>query len=589
MGTYLNPGNEGFSMIVKGDYVDKTGMISLVNSTIGTTKSLCCISRPRRFGKSYAAQMLCAYYDRSCDSHELFDHLAIAGDSTYEKHLNQYHVISLDISGFVSAAKRKGISLSEVPDRIEKALLAELAEAGQQNRESIYFQENVRNTGTPEPEMPGFEIQGTDTSETTFTEQKTTAALIQEAETGESLTESIIRFVKETRTKIVFIIDEWDSMIRETKYDREAQERYLNLLREWFKNNNFTPTVVAAAFMTGILPIKKDGSQSAISDFQEYTMLDPLCYAKYVGFTGDEVRELCRNRGASFERMKKWFDGYTVGDFHSIYNPYSVMQTLASGKYRSYWKKTSAAETLKTYIDMDEDGLQEDIARLSAGEEIVVDTDSFQNDVETFTCKDDVLTLLVHLGYLTYEEISDSDDHDDEEPTGVVRIPNEEVRTEFKKMLRRATHKDLIRLIRKSDQLLKDTLAQNAEAVASAIQEIHDSEYAPTFYNDEQSLRYVVKFAYISCVDQYAKVEELPSGRGIADVAFIPKRRSPLPAMIVELKWNQSSGGAIAQILEKGYHKVFEKYGGDVILAGISYDRKSKKHECRITRLALPL
>ncbi|MBO6207698.1 MAG: AAA family ATPase [Lachnospiraceae bacterium] len=534
MGTYLNPGNGGFERIVSSDYVDKTGLISLINGTIGTTKSLTCISRPRRFGKSYAAKMLCAYYDKTCDSHDLFDRYEISGDESYEKHINRYHVINLDISGFISSAKSSEKPIRNVPKDIDKALLQEVR------------------------------------------------SVCSELKEKNNLNECLLELVRSTQTKIVFIIDEWDSMIREAKDDPEAQEIYLNLLRGWFKNNNFTPEVVAAAYMTGILPIKKDGSQSAISDFQEYSVLEPLQFAKYVGFTEEEVRNQCEKMHKSFESMKKWYDGYTVGDCHSIYNPYSVMQALESGKYKSYWKKTSAAETLMTYIDMDQDGLQDDIARLIAGETIVVDTDFFQNDVETFTSKDDVLTLLIHLGYLTYEEVSESYDENDEQLTGLAHIPNEEVRSEFEKILRKAKHKELIRLVQKSDRLLQDTIEGNENAVACAIQEVHDSEYAPNFYNNEQSLRYVIKMAYLSCVDQYAKVEELPSGHGLADVVFLPNRRSSLPAMIIELKWNKSEEGAIRQILDKNYPKILEQFGGKILLAGINYDEETKKHSCKI-------
>ena len=397
-----------------------------------------------------------------------------------------------------------------------------------------------------------------------------------------SLNDGLLKFVRSTNTKIVFIIDEWDSLIREAKNDLDTQEIYLNLLRGWFKNNNFTPEAVAAAYIIGILPIKKDGSQSAISDFREYSVLDPLDYAEYVGFTEEEVKEQCEKHNRNFDSMKQWYDGYTVGDCCSIYNPYSVMQAVATGKYKSYWKKTSAAETLMTYIDMDQDGLQDDIARLIAGESIVVDTDSFQNDVETFTCKDDVLTLLIHLGYLTYKEVSESYDEDDEQLTGLARIPNEEVRSEFEKILRKAKHKELIKLVQKSDQLLQDTLAGKEDEVSKVVQEVHDSEYAPNFYNNEQSLRYVIKMAYISCVDQYAKVEELPSGHGIADVVFLPNRRSLLPAMIIELKWNKSEDGAIRQILDKNYPRILERFGGKIVLVGINYDEDTKKHTCRI-------
>ena len=538
MGTYLNPGNSGFAEMLQSDYVDKTGLISLINETIGTKKKLSCVSRPRRFGKSYAAQMLCAYYDKNCDSHELFDEFEIAKDQTYEDHINRYHVINLDMTSFISQAKKKKQSLEDIPVKVDQAI------------------------------------------------QDDVFALYPELKRHDQLNDCLLELVRKTNTRIIFVIDEWDSMIREAKDDEAAQEAYLNLLRGWFKNNNFTPEAVAAAYITGILPIKKDGSQSAISDFREYSVLDPMDFAKYVGFTEEEVKDQCIKHHKSFDNMKKWYDGYTLGDCRSIYNPYSVMQALGSGKYKSYWKKTSAAETLMTYIDMDQDGLQDDIARLIAGESIVVDTDSFQNDVETFTCKDDVLTLLIHLGYLTYEEVNDSyGDEEDEQLTGLACIPNEEVRSEFEKILRKAKHSSLIQLVKRSDQLLQDTIACNSDSVAKVIQDVHESEYAPTWYNNEQALRYVVKMAYISCIDQYGKVEELPTGHGIADVVFIPKRRSVLPAMIVELKWDKSAEGAIKQIKDKNYPKALDQFVGQLLLVGINYDESSKMHTCRIEKI----
>ncbi|MBQ6504029.1 MAG: AAA family ATPase [Flexilinea sp.] len=535
MGTYLNPGNDGFTRIIQNNYVDKTGLIGLINASIDTSDNLICISRPRRFGKSYAARMLCAYYDLSCDSYELFQRYEIAKDPSFEKHLNQYHVISLDISGFVSDAKMLGISMKEIPALISKKVLADVI--------SIH------------PDLTGHT----------------------------SLNDCILALVRKTRTKVVFIIDEWDAVIREAKTETEVQERYLSLLRGWFKNDNFTPTAVAAAYMTGILPIKKDGSQSAISDFREYTILDPLEYSEYVGFNETEVRHLCEEKNRSFDKIKKWYDGYTVGDKHSIYNPYSVMCALQSGKYTSYWKNTSAVETLLTYIDMDEEGLQQEVAKLIAGEKIEVDPYFFQNDIETFRSKDDVLTLLIHLGYLTYEEAADSYG-DKDIYTGYAWIPNEEVRTEFEKILRKSNHKELIELVKKSDQLLKDTIAGNETAVASAFEQVRDMSYAPAYYNDEQSLRYAIKMAYISSIDQYARVEEMPSGHGLADVVFIPKRKSPLPAMVVELKWDKPVDGAITQIKDRNYPAFLKGYGGDIILAGITYDEQTKHHTCKIEK-----
>lgn len=530
MGMYINPGNEGFAGIRNGRYVDKSGLIRLVNETIDTPERLTCISRPRRFGKSYAARMLTAYYDCTCDSHRLFGDLAIAQDENYEKHLNQYNVICLEITSFISNARRQGISLREVPNMIAAAVQKELKSA--------------------------FSCQ---------TE-------------GQSLTESLVRIAEELNgKKFVFIIDEWDALMREGKDDAVAQRRYLDLLREWFKNSTFTPRAVAAAYMTGILPIKKDGSQSAISEFNEYTMIQPGEYTTYIGFTETEVNDLCQEKGIDFGRMKEWYDGYHFKKMSSVYNPNSVMRAIRNGEFDSYWVQTSAAESLLTYIDMDEEGMQDDVARLISGEEIEVQTEGFENDFQTFHDKNDVLTLMIHLGYLTYSR--------DEGGTGWVRIPNEEVRREFHRMLRRSQHRELIRLVRESDELLQKTIEGDEAAVAKAISRVHDSNYAPQYYHNEQSLRATIRLAYLSCVDQYMKIEELPSGHGVADLVFLPKRRSMLPALLMELKWNQTEHAAIAQIKERNYPAVLKNFGGEILLVGINYDVKTKIHTCQIEHI----
>ena len=327
-----------------------------------------------------------------------------------------------------------------------------------------------------------------------------------------SLSECFLRCAEKEEKQFVFIIDEWDALIREAEDDREVQKAYLNLLRGWFKNISFTPKVVAAAYITGILPMKKDGSQSAISDFMEYPILYPDGFAEYTGFTEAEVSQLCRKYQMDYEDAKVWYDGYDFQDFGTIYNPYSIMQAMRNRKYRSYWQKTSASESLATYINMDFDGLQEAIARLITGEEIEIDPDGFENDFVSFHSKEDVLTVMVHLGYLTYHE-----------ETRTVRIPNEEVRIEFRKLLKASQPcAKWANLLQKSQKLLEDTIAGDSEQVAAAISALRDTQYAPTFYNDEQALRYIVKFAYISAIGQYMKVEELPSGHGIADVVYLP-------------------------------------------------------------------
>lgn len=526
MGRYLNPGNKGFQKILQSEYVDKTGLIALINETIGTSEMLTCVSRPRRFGKSYAAKMLCAYYDCSCDSHSLFDGMEIAGMEGYEEYMNHYNVINLDITGFIYEAAEMEKPLVNVPNIISDAVCRELAK------------------NYPELE-------------------------------GESFTSAMSAYVEKTGKEFVFIIDEWDALIREAKGDATVQQAYLNFLRGLFKNSSFTPYAVAAAYMTGILPIKKSGSQSAISDFREYTVLDPDGFAGFTGFTEREVKALCEKYEMSFDEAKRWYDGYGFTNIDSVYSPYSLMEAMRRKEFASYWKKTSAADSLLSYVNMDFEGLKESISRLIAGEDIEVRTEKFQNDFETFHSRDDVLTLLIHLGYLTWNK-----------ENGTVRIPNEEIRTEFVGILD-GTNKTpgWMELINRSAKLLSDTLAGNEEAVAEALEKVHDSQYAPTFYNNEQALRYVVKFAYIAALDKYLKAEELPSGKGAADVLYIPKKKSMLPAIVVELKWNKTAEGALAQIKDRNYPTVLKDYGGEIVLVGISYDAKVKKHNCVIERI----
>ncbi|SES28870.1 Predicted AAA-ATPase [Butyrivibrio fibrisolvens] len=329
--------------------------------------------------------------------------------------------------------------------------------------------------------------------------------------------------------------------------------------------------------MTGILPIKKDGTESAVSDFDEFTIINPGRFAEYTGFNEDDIEKVCQKSktNISEDELREWYDGYSFDGVNPIYNPYSVMQAIEMGRLESYWRKTTAAETLFTYINMDFKGLQEDIARLIAGEYIHVDINTFNNDVENFNSKDDVLTLLIHLGYLAYDY-----------NTQMVRIPNKEVRTEFESLLKNESRSKLADLVKKSENLFKETLEENGNAVARVIDNIRCSEYAPTFYNNEQALRYVIKFAYICCIDSYQKVEELPSGKGVADVVYLPKNDSNLPAMIVELKWNKTEIAAIHQIKDKNYPAILKDYYGDILLVGVNYDETTKEHSCVIERLS---
>lgn len=523
MGTYLNPGNSGFTGIRNGAYIDKSGLIGLINRTIDTPMRLTCVSRPRRFGKSFAAKMLCAYYDKTCDSSDLFKDLVIAADAQYLDHLNRYDVIYLDMTGIIGEASVAGI----VP-YIKKNLLSELSEQ--------------------------------------YPERKA----------AEGFAASLSHAVQAAGNKFVMIIDEWDAPIREAGSRFDIQKAYLEFLRTLFKNSGTTDKIFAAVYMTGILPVKKDGSQSAISDFKEFTMIKPRQFGKYVGFTENEVKRLCNSYGSDFERMKQWYDGYEFRGMEAVYNPNSVMEALRNDDFDSYWTQTSAAESLMGYISLDFDGLGRTAAELIGGGAVRVDTKGFANDLVTFRDRDDVLTLLIHLGYLTYDE-----------ETQKVRIPNEEIRQEFARAIRQVKRTDTIRRVRESEQLIEDTVHGKEEAVAGQIERIHEEE-SPLYYNNEQALRSVIKRAYFSYGDEYLMFEELPAGAGYADIVYLPKKDSILPALVIELKWNRSAKGAIEQMKDRHYPDALKGYGGDILLVGISYSREApageRRHRCRIEK-----
>ena len=533
MGTYINPGNNGFALVNAGEYVDKTLLIDLVNDSIGTSHCLTCVSRPRRFGKSFAVRMLSAYYDLSCDSHSLFDDKKIASTDCYEKYLNKFNVITLEMTYFVSVTLQKGLPLKELPNVVEEKILRDL-----------------KNTGYTVSE-------------------------------DDSLIDSLTRIVEAPDGRpFVFIIDEWDAPVREGKDDKEAQKAYLNLLRSWFKNYSFTPKVVAAAYMTGILPIKNDGSQSPPSDFDEYTMLNPEDYAPFVGFSEEEVEKLCKEKGVDFNTMKHWYNGYCLSNVGAVYNPNSVMQAIRNRDFDSYWVQTSASEALLEYISKGYNGLSRTIAELVGGIDVKVDTVGFANDLTTFRGKDDVLTLLIHLGYLAYDS-----------KTETVRIPNEEIKREFQRAIHTVKLEESVRRLEESEKLFQNTIEMNEEAVALQIEKVHMEETVAIHYNSEQSLRSVIKLAYYTYRDHYLQFEELPAGTGYADVIYIPLPDSDWPPLVVELKWKRSAKGAIDQILEKKYPSVLKNMKRDILLVGINYDKDApagkKKHTVRITRTGL--
>ena len=519
MGIYVNPSDVSFEMSRNSDiYVDKSMLIAQTNRVCRTERRFLCVSRPRRFGKSMAANMLAAYYSRGCDSSRLFSGLAIEGEESFLVHLNRHNVIRWDVQRFLESKSGYDRFINDIEDMVIRDLKKEFPECGD-------FPEGSRLKTVLD------EVYG---------------------QTGQGF---------------VFIIDEWDCVFRMAKKREEMQKAYLDFLRGLFKGAEY----VDLAYMTGILPIKKYGEHSALNIFEEYSMLDSAELARFFGFTEEEVHGLCTSTGMDFQDVEKWYDGYLMNDIH-IYNPKSVVDAVRRGKCKSYWTGTETYEALKVYIDLDFDGLREAVVGMLGGARCRVDATTSQNDMTTFKTKDDVLTLLIHLGYLAYDE-----------GTEEVFIPNQEIAQEYMRAIKVGDWGGLTQALNRSEELLRSTWAMDGEAVAAAMSAIHSETASLLKYNNENSLTCTVLMAYYSAKACYMNpIMELPSGKGFADVVYLPKRDTGRPALVVELKWNKSARGAIAQIRDRQYASWIQGYTGDILLVGINYDKKSKEHTCTI-------
>lgn len=522
MGIYINKGNEGFRRIRNSEYVDKTELISAINNTLFTENCFTCVSRCRRFGKSMAAKMLAAYYDHSCDSRELFADLQIAGDPSFEKHLNKYPVIFLDMTSFVTRFKSENII-----GRIEEELKEDIQEAYPQ----VEFREK------------------------------------------DDLMGDLIRIAAATRQRFIFIIDEWDAVCREFAPDTKPMDEYVNWLRRMFKDVSAIETF-AGVYMTGILPIKKYKTQSAMNNFKEYSMVSPGKLSGCFGFTTSEVRELASKKNIDFEELKKWYDGYQIGMETGIFNPNSVIQAVDNGFCDSYWASTGAYDAIVPYIKMNYEGLKDDVVALISGDRVKVNTAKFQNDMSVIRSKDDVLTVLIHLGYLSFDWLKKE-----------CYVPNYEVSNELSNAIEDTDWTNVAKALKASEQLLHDTLSSDSEAVAKAIEAVHDENTSILSYNNENSLACVISLAYYYAKNNYIIHREYPTGKGFADLVLIPRKNVDSPAIVVELKYSDTVDSAISQIKQKYYPAKVAEYADNLLLVGINYDKKQKKHTCMIERV----
>jgi len=554
MGIYLNPGKELYEEAVNSEiFIDKTEMILYLNSILKTKKKYVSVSRPRRFGKSMAADMICAYYDREADSRELFESRFISKSElvkngtrtlSWDEYLGKFDVIRIVMTKFL----KKDVTIGKALENMQRLVIRDYKK-----------------------KYPDIDYLSDD-----------------------DLIQTLDDVYSDVDRQVVIVIDEWDAFFRERKDDKEGQKEYLDFLRDLLKDNAH----VALAYMTGILPIKKYGKHSALNMFTEYSMMFPRELAPYTGFTEDEVKEKCIEYDMDYDEVSDWYDGYVVSDRipperreeyreglydgHkiSIYSPLSVVESITTGIIKNYWNKTETFEALAEFINMNLDGLKDAIALLMDGGRLKIDTSTYQNDMTTFTGRDDVLSLLIHLGYLGYD-----DDKCE------VFIPNREIMDEFKSSTKDADWVEAFASFRTSLELVKATWAEDSDRVAELLEKAHNRADNKT-YNDEAALSYAILYAYYAAEKYYTMLPELDAGKGYADRVYIPRPQyADKPVLIIELKYEKDADGAISQIKRQQYPERLSAYKGNILLVGINYNRDAKNtsdefkhHTCEIER-----
>lgn len=522
MGTYFNPDNESFRQDINSRiYVDKTGLIEELNQVLGTSEKCIALSHARRFGKSQAAGMIDAYYSLGSDSKELFSKYEISKKPDFEEHLNKYNVIHIDVSSFTDSYKDKLV------ENIWRMLYNEMKEVYEDLMEA----------------------------------SSTVGAVLMQV-------------YKKSGRPFVIILDEWDCVVRNHADRPDLVHEYLQFLHSLFKSEESKKFLVLA-YITGILPVKKIKDESALNNFIEYTMLGADNFTPYFGFTEEEVKDLCVKYEMNFDSVKEWYNGYLIDGMH-MYNPNSVYQAMVRHKLNSYWKNTSAFDTINTYITLNYDGLKEDVLKMLSGGRVPVIVNTFSNDLSIINSRDEALTALIHLGYLGYDAESEE-----------AYIPNYEVALAYQAALATGSWNEVAKTISKCQELLMATIRKNTERVAELVELAHEAYTSILKYNDENFLSCCITMAYFTAPAYYNVIREFPSGKGFADMALIPRADAGnKPAMIIELKNEKASYTAIQQIKEKRYAGQLKGYGKEVLLVGISYD-KEKRNVCEIESVEL--
>ncbi|WP_294169027.1 AAA family ATPase [uncultured Clostridium sp.] len=519
MSIYLNTNKplENYKDLYRSRYfIDKSLIIDRLNEVIETSDKYICITRPRRFGKSSVADMLGAYYSRGLNSKEIFDNLNISKVQSYKEYLNKYNVIN--------------ISFNKLPNKI-----------GSYDEYISLIQETIKDdikTSYPHIEFKSF------------------------------YTISDMLFA--TQEKFIFILDEWDYIFSNNLFE-ENQNDYLEFLRNLLKDQPY----VALCYMTGVLPIKKYSSGSALNMFDEYTFLKDRIFGEYFGFTEEEVIEICNKNGKmNFKELESWYNGYFTATEIKIYNPRSVVKALQNNYCDSYWTNTGEMNEVAEYLKYNVLDIREEVIEMVSGEEIdIIINEEFRAGQGVPRNKEEIYSAMIVLGFLSYYD-------------GYLKIPNRELMKEFEKALKDESFGYVSEIIENSKTMLKSTINGDTKKVEAILHDIHNSEIPILQYNDENSLSCVLTLAYLSARDTYRIEREEKTGKGYADFTFHPRRKNDIP-FIVELKKDEEPEIAINQIKEKEYIQKFRDANKNkkILAVAICYDSKNKEHKCKIEEI----
>ncbi len=579
MGTILNPrtdteSDNQFLKICKnrmnGLFVDKTDFICETINRLDSADKLVLFAKPRRFGKTVTAHKLACYYSKGADCKAVFSGLKAAGyygtktingqekKITYEEYLNKSNVIFLDMNNVNAKYKnyvRRTAKIEEVSDIVdftEYLVIKELKE--EPEFAPILAKAGISNIG---------------------------------------INDALSEIHQKLNISFVFIMDEWDLIYREYRDNEPLQEKFMDMLAGLFKASDGL-SCFSLAYLTGILPIKKDDSQSGLNNFDEYSMLMPGQFAPWFGFTEKDVAEICRLPCCSVpqEVLREWYGGYKIMMFDAklrdyrdanIYSPVSVHRAVSGNECSIYWGTSFSDEEAIRLINMDFAGLKDDIINLISGGPVWFDFFTFQNDMTSLDNKDQVFSLLICLGYLGCREFPNA---------GTERyayVPNREIRETLIDIVREQPWYNAMPIIQRSEKLFQAIRSLDAETTAEIVGGIHNSPYVSVIgYNKEEALVFCLISGLMWCAEtSYDSFRELPAGKGFADLVFVPKSRADLPIMIIEFKRDYSAEDALNQIKDQDYAARYRKDGDkrEVLLVGLNYSSETKEHHCVIEKM----